>query len=235
MPCDSTSFTPSRLDGNGSLVFDKAAYKVVKSYDEYSGGRLICYKDEKGIYHSFIYGSDNYGHCFPNAMVTNAYYAADNTSNVNEVFFDDFETPLSERVADAKSGTGVAKGKKSVLIPSYFRPGEYMLSYWYRTEGKQLWKHLRIPLTITSENIGTYLILPNASDDLQIDDLSIIPRNATLESSYRIGPLGILSETDAQGHVRNYRYNSVGLPIEISDEQGNILKKYTYDPKFIQL
>ena len=94
---------------------------------------------------------------------------------------------------------------------------------------------MRIPLTITSENIGTYLILPNASDDLQIDDLSIIPRNATLESSYRIGPLGILSETDAQGHVRNYRYNSVGLPIEISDEQGNILKKYTYDPKFIQL
>lgn len=235
MPCDSTSFTPSRLDGNGSLVDYKAAYKVVKSYDEYYGGRLICYKDEKGIYHSIIYGTSNYGRSFPNAIVTNAFHAVDIKRKLDEVYFDDFETPLSERVADAKSGTGVAKGKTSVLIPSYFRPGEYMLSYWYRTEGEQLWKHLRIPLTLTPENIGTYLILPKASDDLQIDDLSIIPRNATLESSYRIGPLGILSETDAQGHVRNYRYNSVGLPIEISDEQGNILKKYTYDPKFIQL
>lgn len=37
------------------------------------------------------------------------------------------------------------------------------------------------------------------------------------------------------GRVRYYRYNSVGLLVEVSDELGRILKKYTYDPNYIQL
>lgn len=85
------------------------------------------------------------------------------------------------------------------------------------------------------ENHGALINLPHASGETYIDDLSVIPRNATLESQIRIGPLGVLSQTDARGRVRYYRYNSVGLLVEVSDELGRILKKYTYDPNYIKL
>lgn len=233
-PCDSAAFSPSRLDIHGTLQYDKASYDVQKSYDEYCGGRLVSYRDEYGIFHSVSYADMEYSRSFPVATITNARHSYDNRSNLNEVYFTDFESAYGRESANAKSGSRVAKDK-SVTIPPNFKPGEYTLTYWYSTPAEPLWKQKRVHLTINAEDIGKSIDLPYFRDDMQLDDVSIIPRNATLESSERIGPLGILSETDARGRVRRYRYNSVGLPVEESDELGRVLKKYTYDPNFIQL
>lgn len=232
---DSVSFTPSRLDINGQLIFDKVAYKLTKSCLEYDANRLCCYMDENGRYNSIVYSPVN--PIFPTATISNAYYTKNGANLRNEVIFDDFddEGPYTYTYPTAKSGFNYAYKLTRYLIPSNFKPGEYIITYWYNTQDDPTWRRERHELTIKPENIGHYIDIPGAQGKLSIDDLAIIPRNATLESSERIGPLGILSETDARGHSLHYRYNSVGLPIEISDEQGNILKKYTYDPKFIQL
>lgn len=229
-PLDSTAFRPSYTDAAGNLLHDKTAYRTVKSYEEYFWNKLCCYKDENGQCHAIVF--DHREHTFPVASVMNAYHTPE-VSSLNEVYFNNFEGFVSYgfETPDAHSGSKVVKGMKQLMI-SGLKDGDYTLTYWFRTDADPLWKRRSMQISLPKDKT---FIFPDFTDDLQIDDLSIIPRNATLESSDRIGPLGILSETDAQGHVRNYRYNSVGLPIEISDEQGNILKKYTYDPKFIQL
>ena len=229
-PLDSTAFHPSYTDAAGNLLYDEPAYKIVKSCEEYFWNKLCCYKDENGIYHAIIYSSSK--SIFPAAHVTNAYHAPNYVSQ-RDVYFNNFEGDGSKGFvfSDAHSGDKVGKGMKQLLIYG-LKDGDYTLTYWFRTDADSRWKRRSMQISLPKDKT---FIFPDYTDDLLIDDLSIIPRNATLESSYRIGPLGILSETDAQGHVRYYRYNSVGLPIEISDEQGNILKKYTYDPKFIQL
>lgn len=230
-PLDSTAFRPSYTDAAGNLLHDQTAYKSVKSFEEYYDCKPCCYKDENGIYHAIIYSSSN--SIFPAALVTNAYYAPNYVSTQREVYFNNFEgyEYYGFETSDAHSGSKVAKGMKQLMIYG-LKDGDYALTYWFRMDADPIWKRRSMQISLPKDNT---FIFPDFTDDLQIDDLSILPRNATLESSERIGPLGILSETDARGRVRRYRYNSVGLPIEISDELGNILKKYTYDPKFIQL
>lgn len=235
IPTDSIAFNPSRLSINGALVFDKVNYKPAKIFEEYIDGRLCCYKDEQGVYHTIYYGKNAYGKSYPIANITNGYFTDENSTYRNEVYFDDFESFYGIVVDNAKSGNRVAKGTQKFYIPSDLKPGEYILTYWFREASEPLWKRKSIPLSITMENHGALINLPHASGETYIDDLSVIPRNATLESQIRIGPLGVLSQTDARGRVRYYRYNSVGLLVEVSDELGRILKKYTYDPNYIKL
>lgn len=231
-PYDSLAFMPSRIDAQGNLAYDKAAYKLVKSCEEYFWGRLCCYRDEEGMYHAIVYNHrDN---TFPVAMVTNAYHTEKRDPRKQEVYFDDFERCSDIHLLEtpeAKSGTHVVKGMKQCTL-YYLRDGEYVLTYWYRTDSDPLWRRKRVEITLPEER---NFIFPNYTDDLQIDDLCVIPRNAVLETSDRVGPLGVVSETDSRGRATFYRYNSVGLPVAVSDELGRVLKKYTYDPNVIKL
>lgn len=231
-PLDSAAFRPAHTDASGSLVFDSEAYKMVKTcyYDFWN--RLLCHRDEAGRYHATVYAHPD--KTYPVATVTGALHVDPLRSDGNEVYFDNFEgyTPRYEiTVPDAVSGTKAVRGMEELSLND-LRDGEYKLTNWYRTDYGMPWKRRQVFLSLPADKRFRF---PDFSPELQLDDVSIIPRNATLESSERIGPLGILSETDARGRVLHYRYNSVGLPVEVSDELGRVLKKYTYDPNFIQL
>lgn len=230
-PTDSTSFQPVRTDATGNLVYDRNAYELVRSNHYDFWNRLCCYRDEQGQYHSIVF--NHIDKTYPVASVTGAYHG-DRLAGNNEVYFNDFEdyTPQYEiTIPDAVSGTKAVQGMR--YLPELgLKDGAYKLTYWYRTCADPQWKRRQAYITLPED---AHYEFPDFIDHMQIDDLSVIPCNATLESEVRIGPLGTVSQTDARGRVRYYRYNSVGLLVEVSDELGRILKKYTYDPNYIKL
>lgn len=62
-----------------------------------------------------------------------------------------------------------------------------------------------------------------------IDDASLLPPNATLNSQVSIPGLGKISETDPRGRTLYYEYNGFGLPVRVLDNERQPIKSYSYD------
>lgn len=109
--------------------------------------------------------------------------------------------------------------------------GSYIVTYWYKTSSDAAWKKQRQTLEITS--LSKFMIqipISIISDAIAIDDLSVLPQNATLTSAVTVTGLGTISETDERGRTTYYEYNALGLPTRVFDNDRTVIKKYEYDP-----
>ena len=224
---DSLAFTP--WWAQRPTLYD-SRYHVIRSYDEYNVyGDLLSYHEANGIQHSLVYGSGS----SPIANVDNAYHSTNKNKNNNQVYFDDFETNGTID-ANAKSGKkvmSIVPNSRYMFDLTDLEIGSYIVTYWYKTSSDAAWKKQRQTLEITS--LSKFMIqipISIISDAIAIDDLSVLPQNATLTSAVTVTGLGTISETDERGRTTYYEYNALGLPTRVFDNDRTVIKKYEYDP-----
>ena len=205
-------------------------YHVIRSYDEYNVyGDLVSYHDANGIQHSLIYGPGS----APIAKVDNAYHSTNKDKDVNQLYFNDFETSGTTD-PHAKSGNkvmSILSGVRYSFNLSNLEIGSYIVTYWYRTATDMTWKKQQQALNITDMHKWMIQIdIPIVSEATAIDDLSVLPQNASLTSAVTITGVGPISQTNERGYTTYYEYNALGLPTRILDDNRTVMKKYEYDP-----
>lgn len=227
---DSTELRFSRLLSD-QVEYDLTKYHTVMVYDEFDDrGNLLCYHEPNGIYHSILYNDTQSS---PIAYVENARHSIRTDGKYNQVFFKNFETDGID-YPKAKSGYKVGSNMMSYVIDlSYFLPGTYVLSYWYKSSDVSAWKRYQEEVNVSSASSMYYV--PMVSGALYIDDLSLIPKNAVITSEYTIVPLGKISETDAQGKSTYYEYNKAGLPSRVYDNERTLIQQISYDNHGVDL
>ncbi|MDL2320121.1 hypothetical protein LJC45_03205, partial [Alistipes sp. OttesenSCG-928-B03] len=241
------AFTPASFAANGALSCD-AAYKPVMWFDYYDvWGNLLQYHEEEGKPISFVYGYDN---SVAIAQITGA-EARDGRVNgrENEVFYTSFEDdPLAETI-DAKSGRKARRGpivipsdgfKQSVayhttwqmnyisgrsqlISTSYTTQAKYIVTWWGSLDGGKTWEPYRSTISILPVDgftVGTAAHY--------VDEVSIIPENASITTSTWIPGVGKTSEGTGNGYTTYYRYDAFGRPVHILDNRKEETHSYKY-------
>jgi len=220
-PIDQWDFAPVALSAD-KLVFN-SYYKDLRRYLDYNAsGQLLCYEDETGMRHSFVYGNTT---C-PVMTVHNARHSEN--PSYNEVYFNDFEAMTGAPYKDAKSGKmyHVSTPNATFTIDKKLKPGTYDVIFWHDGNGPSLpWERRAMSLKITSAS--TY---PSVSFGITglIDDLCIVPRNAAFSTCEYVPGWGNVSETTEQGSYFKTDYNGLGLPVQVKDMYNTIVKKFEY-------
>lgn len=222
IPIDPGSFIPVKCTTTG-ITFNNL-YQLDNSYLEYnSSGQLLCYSDECGIEHSFLYKENT---TRPYVTFHNARYSINPA--YNEVYFNDFEDQVGPPCSTAKSGSQVffASPNTSYLIDKKLKAGDYNVVFWHDDANIILpWKRHVTPLKITSFATAPSVKLGVVA---QIDDLCILPCNATFSISEYVPGWGNVSETTEQGSYFKTEYNGFGFPVKITDHRNVVIKKYDY-------
>ena len=146
----------------------------------------------------------------------------------NEVYFNDFEDMSGPPFINAKSGTKLyfAAPNETYTIDKKLKTGTYDAVFWHDGNGPSLpWKRRTVSLKVSSSTT-----FPTVKFDVvaQIDDLCIVPRNATFSTCEHVPGWGNVSETDEQGFYFKTEYNGVGLPVQIKDMYNTTVKKFEY-------
>lgn len=192
-------------------------YKDDKKFLDYNAtGQLLCYQDEKGVNHSFVYQNSTK----PIATVLNARHS-DNPA-LNQVYFNNFETYTGIPGMPARSGV-MSRYVGSYTLDKKLAPGSYVVTFYHESG----WRRQTKPLQITSAN--TYPTIDFGSTAYGfIDDLSILPQNATISTCIHVPGWGNTMESDERGQATYTEYNTVGLPLTIKDNTKTIVKKFEY-------
>ena len=221
-PIDWTSFTSVQCTPS-KIIFNNH-YKNDISYLEYNAsGQVLCYQDENGVNHSFLYTSNT---TRPFMTLHNARLSA--TSANNEVFFTDFEHLTGPTYSQARSGTKALSTTPSSVytISQKLKAGEYTAVFWHDKNGpSQPMKRRTAPVTVASSSTFPSVVFGIAG---YVDDLCIIPRNATLSTCHYVPGWGNTLETDEQGRDLKTEYNGFGLPVKITNHNGIVVKQYEY-------
>ena len=226
---DSASFKNSYYLLQEGLKYDNRYTEAISFTDYDKEGTLTCYCENKKTQTSIVYQENR---TMPLAYVINARYAPAATERVNEVWFDDFERDdfcswVWPNLGPAKSGTRGRITTPLTIPVSNFKPGTYILSYWYLTNDSDRWFQHRSRITVT-DTMDNYTVLFPAGA-IAVDDVSLLPPNATLKSQVSIPGLGTISETDTRGRSLYHEYNGFGLPTRVLDNERQPLKTYSYD------
>mgnify|MGYP001629463151 CR=1 FL=1 len=226
---DSAAFRISYGTFRGELHHD-SRYREAIVFDDYdSEGNMTSYHKADGLPMSIVYQA---GRTTPLAYVAHARYAPAATERVNEVWFDDFEQPsdfswLWPEYGTTKSGVRGRLTTPLTIPVENFKPGPYILSYWYQTRASERWYEHRSRIEITDAMQSYTVQFP--AEAVVIDDASLLPPNATLNSQVSIPGLGKISETDPRGCTLYYEYNGFGLPVRVLDNERQPIKSYSYD------
>lgn len=225
---DSMDFTISSRSIRGTMQYDNR-YEETVCYDYDSAGNLISYQKNGEPIKSFLFSR---GQSIPMATVINARYAPEATERINEVYFNDFEAVTDGEYVwpestVAKSGTHICSSRWLMIPLSNFKQGRYILSYWWRTNSSQQWNRYRSIINVTESTQN--LMVPFPAQTVMVDDLSIVPQNATIQSSVILPGLGKISETDIRGRTTYYEYNGFGLPIRVLNNEREVIKTFSYD------
>jgi YD repeat-containing protein len=130
-----------------------------------------------------------------------------------EYFFEGFEQNTAATAGSAHTGTMYYNGNYTV---TYSPPNsrKYLIQWW-NLSGSQ-WVFNQQPYTT-----GMTLSGP-------VDDVRVFPSDA-LMTTYTYSPLlGKTSETDPSGKSKIYEYDGLGRLQDIRDQNGNLLKQYSY-------
>lgn len=217
-PIDKKDFIPvactdSKMTFNSNYIIDTKYLHYNES------GQLLCLQDRNDVYHSFIYRESTR----PIAYVTNAIHSEDAS---NQVYFNDFETIGGPPISNAKSGkytTWWTPGH-TYTIDRKLTPGSYILSFWVNDGPPAYSKQTRL---IKVENTNYQTVVFGITG--QIDDVAILPPNATIRSCVHIPGWGNISETDERGRTIYTEYNEVGLPVKIMDNERTVRKIIGYN------
>lgn len=175
-------------------------------FDEYDQlGNIKSYSRINSPKTSFMWG---YNKTVPIAKVSNA--------NPNEFFFQGFEEETSIAAGTARTGNKSYNG--SYQIP-FTRPNskKYLLSYWKLEAGK--WE-------LQQQEYTTDNMVLNAT--VPIDDITIAPVGALLQT-YTYTPLvGMTSETSANHISSFYDYDLLSRLVAVKDYNKHIVRSYEY-------
>lgn len=217
-PIDPSTFTPVRCTTSG-ITFNNL-YQLDKNYLDYnSSGQLLCYRDEAGVDHSFVYRNTTR----PIATILNARHSENPA--YNQVYYNDFEDdPSSDSEVSARSGdkARLVYSGTSFTIDRKFSPGSYILTY--HTEGE--WNAVKTPVEIANSNTSPAINFGRYFG--YIDDIIMLPRNATISTSCYVPGWGNVSETTEQGLYFKTEYNGFGLPVKITDHRNITIKQFDY-------
>lgn len=217
-PIDPSTFTPVRCTTSG-ITFNNL-YQLDKNYLDYnSSGQLLCYRDEAGVDHSFVYRNTTR----PIATILNARHSENPA--YNQVYYNDFEDdPSSDSGVSARSGdkARLVYSGTSFTIDRKFAPGSYILTY--HTEGE--WNAVKTPVEIANSNTSPAINFGRYFG--YIDDIIMLPRNATISTSCYVPGWGNVSETTEQGLYFKTEYNGFGLPVKITDHRNITIKQFDY-------
>ncbi len=196
---------------------------------------------------SFIWG---YNTMYPIAQVSNA--------TADKIAYTSFETSVSSAwnydnssisIFDVKTGNNSYNGAQPITIsPQVLSAGKYRLSFWAANIGSATPGTVSVTVTGGAVNnvsiIGTSLVYyevilqdpmagitltPSSSiSTIYMDELRICPIDAQMETyTYQPG-VGPTSQSDANGKVMYYEYDSLNRLSIVRDQDRNILKKMTY-------
>lgn len=206
-------------------------------YEKYSNyGTLMQYRrNDEDIPVALIWGHYK---LLPIAQVSNA--------EVNRVAFTSFDEPsISEGGWDLATGGGTAAASKtgarclntgSSIQKTSLPNGDYVVEFWAKpASGSSGTVTINgAPVSINDNNwkfysttkTGTSVSL--SSSNAYIDELRLYPVGAQM-TSYTYEPLiGMSSQTDPNGKVTYFEYDSLGRLVFVKDSDGNILKSYQY-------
>jgi YD repeat-containing protein len=206
-------------------------------YEKYSNfGTLIQYrKSSEDFPVSLIWGHYKK---LPIAKVTNA--------ETTQVAFTSFDEPTTSEggwtlVSGSLTGVAAKTGIKSLADGSTINrndlpAGDYIIGFWARvitgSSGSVTVNGTPVPVTGTEWNYyqtsrnTTSVTVSNSN--VFLDEVRLHPLNAQM-ISYTYEPLvGMTSQTDPNGNVTYFEYDSSGRLHVVKDMDGNIVKLYNY-------
>jgi len=156
-----------------------------------------------GLVESYLWGYDNK---LPIAQAV--------SSSEADFFYTSFEEEVSNTSTDAKTGFKSHSGSYTVILPS---AGTYELSYWEKTSAE--WELKRATISANTSIGGSGKL---------VDEVRLYPIGAQMQSYTYDSPLGITGQSDVNGQVSTYEYDSFGRLKLIRDSEGNILQMNNY-------
>jgi hypothetical protein len=230
-PIPIASFILSYVNGTGGFIKD-ARYKEEILFNGYDANANLKSQQKKdNIPISYLY---DYKASYPVAQAINATQEdiaycsfeadgkgnftfigtpqTDNTAPTGTMSYPLSNYPITKTISPAKT-----------YIVSFWKKGDVNLSAGtlYRT-GKTIngWTYVEYQMNNTS-NLNIYGIG-------QIDELRLYPKNAQI-TSYTYEPaLGITSQSDANGNILYYEYDSMGRLKFVKDMDKNVVKLMEY-------
>lgn len=230
------NFVPATITASSSTIDSRyKQYVIFDAYDSY--GNLLQQHKLNGVSSSYIW---DYKSTMPIAEAINA-----TPANIAYTSFEYDGTGNWTIASTARDITTAAKtGKASYNLANgnitksgLTAASSYVVSYWSKST---------TPLTITGTISGypvngttaqgwtyhehrvTGLTTVTISGTGNIDELRLYPVNAQM-TTYTYEPLvGLTSSTDAKNNTTYYEYDGLPRLLNIRDQDGNILKNYTY-------
>jgi hypothetical protein len=231
-------FNPSQLIRNSNLIIPQT--EVI-----YNGaGKPVQTNDLQGKRKSSTIFNSGFG--YPIASIANAgidevaytsFESVDNAGNymswnwtINNAFNVDPACPTGKRCS---GGTGM------FFTTSVIMNKDYTLSFWAKTDDFSVNNGAFTVKTGPTINGWTYheYDIPAGSNspvitgNSYIDELRLIPKNASMTTiTYEPG-IGKTSECDINNRITYYEYDGLGRISKVFDEHHNIIKTYEYHYK----
>lgn len=151
---------------------------------------------------------------------------------MDQVYYDSFEF-LPQYVdvlktSKAKSGEYVALSHFYVDLDNHAK-GKYIITFWISQDDGETWTQYTDYIELTDDNPSdTYFFSMDNYYDW-IDEVRVMPVNATMKTySYKTG-YGKTSETDINGHSMFKIYDSKGRISKTTNNKHEVLTEFEYN------
>jgi YD repeat-containing protein len=211
-PLSFTSFESSQVSGDAFIA--NAEYQpevIVEAYDNYGNAKDVLKKDGSRESNQFGYGGNLLVASVMNARSTDFFYTS----------FED--TDGNSPSGDSKTGRMSRLGGYSTTVNGLLPNTNFRLTYFLKSGSTWIPQEQLL-------NTGTNTFL-SFSLTGQIDEVRLYPVQAKITTYTHNPAIGLTSITDTNNISSYYVYDAIGRLICIKDDNGNILKTYSYNYK----
>jgi YD repeat-containing protein len=231
------SFNPNSI----FITYPNVQQVMEAGYD--TNGDIVDSKKEGNQKIAYVYDYDGR---FATATVVNAVandiaycsFETTNTGNftLNSVNYTDNKyAPTGIRYASLGSTASITK-------PGLSAVQTYIVSYWSRNGSLSINGATSLPKysingwnlyvqEITSVVGVTMLTVPTGTDDVEVDELRLYPKNARMGTVVYDQSFGKIAECDVNNRITYYQYDKIGRLAVIQDENRNATKTFDYNTK----